>query len=109
MMNFGALFFYLLCGHAMADFAFQTSFISTSKRRANAPDIWPIVLLAHGLIHGFFVTLFTGSVLLGIFETIAHACIDFGKCENWYGLYTDQFLHILCKVIWILLLAFAMT
>jgi hypothetical protein len=108
-MNFGILFFYLLCGHAMADFAFQTPYISTGKRRQNEPRIWPIILLAHGLIHGFFVALFTGSVLLGVCETIAHAAIDFGKCEDWYGLYTDQFLHLLCKVLWILLLAVAMT
>lgn len=102
----GPVFFYLLGGHAIADFALQSSYVSHGKRRKNEPSHWPIILLAHGLIHGTFVALITGSTLLGVCETIAHSAIDFGKSEEWYGLYADQFLHVLCKVLWLVLLIF---
>jgi hypothetical protein len=34
---------------------------------------------------------------------MAHARIDFGKNDGWYGFHLDQFLHMLCKLIWLLL------
>lgn len=108
------MFFLLMFGHAIADFALQTDWIAKTKNRhAGAPQsynpklhgpiqtIWPYVLSAHALIHGGMVFLVTGSVVLGFAETIAHWAIDFGKCEKWYGIHTDQALHIFCKIIWI--------
>lgn len=103
--------FYLLVGHAIADFALQTDFIVRNKNRhtpityvppGQIPQIfWPYVLTAHALIHGGFVALATGSPILGVAETICHWVIDFGKCENKYGIHTDQLLHFLCKLLWL--------
>jgi hypothetical protein len=34
-------------------------------------------------------------------EWVIHALIDFCKCRRWYGLSTDQALHLLCKLVWV--------
>jgi len=39
---------------------------------------------------------------LGVAETCLHWAIDFMKCENKINPHVDQFLHFLCKVIYIL-------
>ena len=105
-------FFLLLVGHALADFALQGPAMAKGKNRHRKTDpppgakyqpTWHYWLSAHALIHGGAVYLVTGSVWLGIAETIAHTVIDFGKCENWYGIHTDQAAHIGCKIIWTLL------
>jgi len=106
------LFFKFLIGHAVADFALQTDAIAKGKnrnRKGEAPPgqkyvpCWPFFLSAHALVHGGAVAIASGSMLLGLFETIAHWAIDFGKCENWYGVYVDQALHLLCKIGWVLI------
>ncbi len=108
--------FLMLCGHAVADFMLQHPWVAQSKNRHSAPAgydpklhgpkqaIWPYVLTAHALTHGAMVYLATGSTALGVAETAAHWAIDFGKCERWYGIHTDQWLHIGFKVLWALLL-----
>ena len=96
-----AIFFLLMVGHAVADYALQSSELSETKRRAKNPGGWWMALGAHALIHGGAVTLVLGSPLLGFFEFVAHFCIDFGRCEGKYSYKVDQFLHVLCKVLWI--------
>lgn len=110
-----ALLFKLLCGHAIADYALQSDFMARNKNRNMIPvgydpalhgpmqKIWPYVLTSHALIHGSFVFMATGRYELGIAETVSHCVIDFGKCEKWYGIHTDQIAHILCKVLWMYL------
>lgn len=109
--------FLLLCGHAVSDFMLQHPWVAQNKTRHAEPAgydparhgprqlIWPYVLTAHALTHGGLVAVVTGSVVLGIAETVAHWLIDFGKCERWYGIHTDQALHVLCKLVWCLFLA----
>jgi hypothetical protein len=111
-----SLLFKLLAGHALADFALQSDFIANNKNRHSIPKgynpdlhgpmqtIWPYVLTSHALIHGLMVFLATGSTTLGLIETGAHWVIDFGKCEKWYGIHTDQWLHIGFKVAYVLFL-----
>ncbi len=100
--------FKLLVGHSLGDFALQNDFIANFKSRHakffTGETIWPYVLGCHSLIHGGFVFLATGRIELGIAETFAHALIDFGKGEKWFGFHTDQILHIACKVIWLMFL-----
>jgi len=96
--------FLLLAGHALADYPLQGDFLAKGKNR-HTPivldlTLWPHCLTAHSLIHGAVVYLITGSVLLGLFETVAHWIIDFGKGEGWYGFHTDQGLHVGCKLLW---------
>jgi hypothetical protein len=109
------LFFLLIAGHAVGDFAIQTSWVAYNKSR-HAKDnpaleggtggqiVWPWVLVAHALHHGLIVFLITQKISLGVLETLAHTITDYGKSENWYGFHMDQVLHIAAKVVWIGLL-----
>ena len=98
------LLFLMLCGHVIADYPLQGDFLARAKSRRTVivpgQCWWPHALTAHALIHGGFVYVITGNLALGVAETVAHWLIDFGKCENWYGIHTDQGLHIGCKVAW---------
>ena len=100
------LFFQLLVGHALGDFVLQSDAMGSGKNRhnnvprdadTNFPR-WYYWLSAHSLVHGGIVYLLTGSLVLGLVETFAHALIDFLKCEGKIGMNTDQALHILCKI-----------
>lgn len=101
------LLFLLLIGHAFADYAFQNDFMAQAKnhRMALGKMYWPYVLPAHGLIHGGFVYVVTGSLVLAVAETVVHSIIDWCKCDGKIGFHTDQWLHIGCKVLWVILLA----
>ncbi len=107
------ILFWLLVGHAVGDFGLQSDWMARYKNRhlqgetviSRKPElIWIEVLSAHSLIHAGAVALATGSIVLGIFEFIAHWIIDFCKCEDYFGFHTDQALHILCKLTWFILL-----
>lgn len=111
-----ALFFALLIGHAVADFALQGEFLSTVKNRnaelsrffGGGPTprgVWMCALGAHSLIHAGAVWIVTGSVILGFVEFLLHAFIDFAKSERWTTFLTDQALHVVCKVIFVVILA----
>jgi hypothetical protein len=52
------------------------------------------------------VYLITNNIWLGIAETISHAIIDDAKCTGKIGFNTDQALHIICKIIWVLVIIF---
>jgi len=102
------LFFQLLIGHAVADYALQSDWMAKAKNRhhkttpppgATYQACWFWVLSAHALIHGGAVYVITGSPLLALIETLVHWCIDFAKCDNWFGINTDQSLHILTKAL----------
>lgn len=108
-MSMFSLFFLLLCGHAVADFALQSEFIAANKSRHNIPKgydpvrhgpmqmIWPYVLGAHALIHAAAVFVITQSATCAVIEAASHALIDFGKCEKKYGIHADQAMHIALK------------
>lgn len=96
--------FFLLFGHVLADFALQGNFLAQAKNRNTevGKAIWPYALFAHAMIHAGFVALVTGSVACGIGELIIHAWIDYRKCDNRLSFQNDQRLHILCKLVWAL-------
>ncbi|MEL7490038.1 MAG: DUF3307 domain-containing protein [Pseudomonadota bacterium] len=101
--------YWLLAGHAIADFALQTRWMTAAKDHLSALNkagqaVWPIALSAHGLIHGAAVSLATGSVTLGALETVSHMAIDFSKSAGRIGIYVDQGLHVACKGLWLGLL-----
>lgn len=102
----GGLLFVFLAGHFVADYALQSDTMAREKRRSSETDLQKIVpwywwLTAHAFTHGFMVWYISQSWILGLAETIAHWFIDFGKCEGFYGLKTDQLLHVFCKILWI--------
>ena len=91
--------FMLAVGHAVADAALQSPFMSEHKRRGSGPN-WIGWLSAHGLVNGGAVYLVTGSVWAGIAETVLHMGIDFFRCEGKLNTLQDQGLHAICKVVW---------
>lgn len=103
MMHHAAiLMFWLLAGHALADYPLQGDFLAKAKNHTTdiGRELWPWALPAHGLIHGGIVLLITGSLWLAIAETLAHCVIDRLKCSGSITFGQDQALHIGCKVIW---------
>lgn len=100
---FGAL----VVGHALADYPLQGDFLSRAKSRAAPiPGVpWWQALGAHAVIHGGFVALITGSLLLGAAETLIHAITDDAKCRGKISFNTDQAIHLACKLLWVLIVA----
>lgn len=102
VMNFTAMLFLLIVGHALADYPLQGDFLAQAKNR-NTPVgklFWMHALPAHSVIHGGFVAVITGQVWLGVAETVIHAVTDWMKCEGRISLNVDQAIHIACKVAW---------
>lgn len=108
------LFYALLIGHMVADYALQTEFLAVGKNHrrprplpgalGEVRGVWVHCLTAHSLIHAGAVWILTGSMLLALIETVLHWIIDFIKSAGWSNLHMDQFLHILCKVgyVWVI-------
>ncbi|PCI07965.1 hypothetical protein COB72_09365 [bacterium] len=101
----------LLIGHAFADYPLQGDFIARFKSYREKFDgpagpvmVWPYVLSAHALIHAGFVWAITGSVWLGVCELVAHWIIDLLKCGDWIDFHADQWMHIGCKLLWVVVL-----
>lgn len=94
--------FYLICGHFLCDYPLQGDFLARGKNHNNPiPNVpWQQCLIAHSFIHGGMVALITGSVTLGILETVAHALIDHLKMDGFFGFNVDQVAHIVCKIFW---------
>ena len=113
------ILFYLLVGHALADFVLQTDMMAKHKNRNREIDMsvvppgqkympcWHYWLTSHALIHGGAVAVVTGIWWLGLLETGLHWLIDFAKCENLIGVNQDQALHIGCKLFYLILIAMA--
>jgi hypothetical protein len=107
------LLLYLVAGHALVDFAWQSEAMALGKcPRTQHPAAravpWYYWLAAHALLHGAAVGLVcqgmgvapARTLALALAETLAHALIDLGKCRGWYGIHRDQALHLLCKLLW---------
>ena len=97
--------FYLIAAHFVVDFSLQNDTMAINKNRHANTELqnyvpWYYWMMSHAISHGAGVALITGSVGLGIAETICHFLIDYGKCDRWYSIHADQFLHIFCKFIW---------
>lgn len=112
------LFFWLMVGHALADYPLQGDFLARAKCRCATSFPWQIALTAHAMIHAGFVAGLTGSIYLGLGELVLHWIIDYAKCEGWLmyfgplrnedaasrrALWIDQALHAVCKAAWAVL------
>lgn len=94
-------------GHALTDYAFQTPWIAQAKNRHAGPPpsynkdlhgpvqpVWIPVLTAHALISGIPAAIITGDPLLAFWVVWTHWLIDYFKCEKYYNIWVDQFLHV---------------
>lgn len=102
-----SLFMMLMVGHAVADYALQNDFMASAKNHTTelGKVYWKWVLPSHGLIHAGFVYLFAGSLVLAIAEFVIHSITDYLKCDSRISFNTDQWIHVGCKVLWVVLIA----
>lgn len=93
----------MIFAHCIADYPAQGEFLAKAKNRFNPiPGVpWYQALGAHAIIHGGFVGIITGSLVLGILEAIFHAGIDYLKCADKLSYNADQFWHLNCKILWV--------
>lgn len=96
------LLFIAFGAHALADFPLQGDFLSKGKNPVNGiADVpWWVCMAAHALIHGLFVTLVFGKLSLGVAEFVIHFVIDYVKCYGKLTFVSDQVLHLVCKMVW---------
>lgn len=101
-----ALFFGFIVAHVIADFPLQGDYLARQKSRrlADSPTDWIVGLSAHCIIQSAGVWIISGSLLLAMVELVLHCLIDIGKGEEKFGLLTDQILHWLCKLAYVILL-----
>lgn len=89
-------------GHFVCDYPLQGDFLARAKNHrmpvANVPWLWALV--AHSMIHAGWVYMVTDSFGLSLAELGAHIGIDYLKSNEDISFNTDQYLHLLCKVIW---------
>jgi hypothetical protein len=99
------VFFLLVMGHFVGDFALQSDRMAVEKCRGKDQTLaWQWWLTAHAGIHSFLVAVLSGVVWLGMLEWFLHALIDLGKCRHRFGLGVDQGLHILCKLVYVVMI-----
>lgn len=103
-MNEFQMAFALVGWHALADYPLQGDFMARGKNHTTPiPGVpWETILASHAVIHGVGVALITGSVVLGIAESLSHAVIDYAKCAGRLSFRQDQVYHLVCKAGWLL-------
>jgi hypothetical protein len=116
-ISFLELIFRIAFAHALADFVFQTDTMARYKSRINdaarikdpatplnmRKSSWEYWLSAHALVQGGMLWLLTGIAWWGMAETVVHWIIDYLKTQNRFALHTDQFLHLLTKVVLVII------
>lgn len=104
-MSAAILLFWLLVGHAVADYPLQGDFLAKAKNAwlpiADIP--WWIAMSSHCAIHAGAVALITHNYLFASLEFGIHFVIDVLKCSGRTSFATDQTLHLICKIAWVLL------
>lgn len=115
------LFFWLLVGHALADFPLQGEFMSTAKRhdsRSGQNGFWFFALTAHAMIHAGMVGLAirlavpqlgAAATAIMFLEFVWHWSTDLAKARNAIGMKTDQAFHFSAKVCWVGLAYYMLT
>jgi len=100
------MLWWLIVGHFVADYTFQPDFVAKFKARANSLEAvpWYYVLTSHVATHAAVVGIITGSAWIALAEAVIHFALDFAKCENLTNIHVDQAGHILCKVLWVMVL-----
>lgn len=100
------MFLKLVAGHFVADYPLQSDFIANGKKRPGLYGVpWYYILSAHAATHATAVFLITGGNMpLALFEFTSHFAIDHLKCEKLIGIHADQWLHILCKLGYVVIL-----
>jgi hypothetical protein len=112
-----ALLAFLIMGHFIADVVLQPEWLAKQKNPHSGPaaaydprihgpmyKTWPYYMAGHASVHACMVMFLTGCPELSIAEFIAHYVIDSVKSWRRWSIHTDQALHFLCKVAYIVYL-----
>lgn len=113
-MTITALFFWLMVGHALADYILQSPQLHYDKNpnkpplndgspRPAAPLLWIYAMTAHCLMNAGAVAAVTGRLEFGLAEFAVHFLIDVARCRGHVSRAVDQGLHIACKALWAVL------
>lgn len=117
-MHWLEILFRICVAHAVGDFALQNPDMAKYKSPLSVPpdeafnpgqtreSVWFYFLTAHALIMGACFWAVTGLWYLGLWETMTHWLIDYGKCHNKYGVLVDQLMHMCSRVFIILVMVF---
>lgn len=105
-MSFLEIMFLFLITHALVDYPLQGDFLSRAKNPLIpiAGIDWYIPMSMHCLLHAGTVWLVSGNIYLGLTEFILHFTIDTSKCYKKISFKTDQYLHILCRILYTILI-----
>ncbi len=105
------ILFALIIAHVLFDYPLQGDFLAKYKSRhyksdePTPPLLWAHCLTAHSLMHAGAVWAITGSFIIGLIELVLHWIIDFIKCEGITNIHSDQALHILCRIGYVVAMA----
>lgn len=91
--------------HFLFDYPLQGDFLARAKNRFNPiPHVpWYHPMTAHVFMHGVGVYIVLGIWWLAVLEMISHFVIDYQKCRGELTYTEDQFYHICCKILWVIL------
>jgi hypothetical protein len=91
--------------HFLCDYPLQGEFLAVGKGSFAKPHFgvpWWHCMTAHCAIHALAVGMVLGPVY-ALAEFGIHFATDYGKCKGWFGINTDQAIHIGCKVAWVVI------
>ena len=111
MMPFLTILWWLLCAHALADYALQPEVMARWKYPdavvPPAAGAWWWWMTAHALVNGCAVGLVMqatrGWWCAGILEALHHGLTDYAKCRHSITANQDQMSHLVFKAVLALL------
>jgi hypothetical protein len=98
----------LLLAHFLADYTLQSDSMALGKNPLSPEHRipWAYWLVGHAATHACCVYLITSNIWITLIEFGLHFLIDLGKCYKKFGIHTDQGLHLLSKIGYVILLGF---
>lgn len=100
------VFFLLVAAHNLADFCIQGDAAAIGKNKdidsAKFGVGWYYWMSGHCFTQGLLVALVTQNAFIGLAETIFHFVIDYLTCKKLISIHSDQFLHYVSKIVWVM-------
>ena len=95
----------LLFFHYLFDFPLQGKYVARAKNPVDPlPHTpWQHVMTAHAFMHAGGVYMVLGIWWIAALEFVSHFAIDYYKCRGELTYRQDQYFHMACKVLWVLL------
>lgn len=94
------LFMQLLLLHWLMDYPLQGDFLSKAKEHG---PLRRYHLFAHAGMHGCAVAWLLSNPFIGLAEWFIHTITDELKVRKLISFQTDQLIHIMCKITWVII------